>query len=236
MLVHYNKIIENEGICMPSSILLLEDDIQLSDTVKQFLEIKGYNVHVAYDGYQAEEIAYEKHIDLMLLDVKVPLMNGFDVLKNVRAEGKETPTIFITSLNSVEDVEKGFSVGCDDYIRKPFSLKELLVRVESLLKRTFGTHSDKILLEEGLFFDTKELILIKDEKKIPLKTKEFTLLSLFLKHPNELINYETINKTLWAYDELPSSGSLRTYIKRIRAVIGKEKIETIKNVGYRFVT
>ena len=236
MLVHYNKIIKNEGICMPSSILLLEDDIQLSDTVKQFLEIKGYNVHVAYDGYQAEEIAYEKHIDLMLLDVKVPLMNGFDVLKNVRAEGNETPTIFITSLNSVEDVEKGFSVGCDDYIRKPFSLKELLVRIESLLKRTFGIHSDKILLEEGLFFDTKELILIKDEKKIPLKTKEYTLLSLFLKHPNELINYETINKALWAYDELPSSGSLRTYIKRIRAVIGKEKIETIKNVGYRFVT
>ncbi len=228
--------IGNEGIGMPSSILLLEDDIQLSDTVKQFLEMKGYNVHVAYDGYQAEEIVYEKCIDLMLLDVKVPLMNGFDVLKHVRAEGKETPTIFITSLNSVADVEKGFAVGCDDYIRKPFSLKELLVRVESLLKRTFGTHRDKIFLEEGLFFDTKELILIQNGKKIPLKTKEFTLLSLFLKHPNELINYETINNTLWTYDESPSSGSLRTYIKRIRAVIGKEKIETIKNVGYRFVT
>jgi DNA-binding response OmpR family regulator len=107
---------------MTTSILLLEDDIQLNDTVKQFLELKGYEVYVAYDGLQAEEIAYEKHIDLMLLDVKVPQLSGFDFLKRIRNEGRETPAIFITSLNSVEDVEKGFALGCDDYIRKPFSL------------------------------------------------------------------------------------------------------------------
>jgi DNA-binding response OmpR family regulator len=136
----------------------------------------------------------------------------------------------------VENVEKGFDVGCDDYIRKPFALKELLVRVESLLKRTFGTHTEKIELDEGLFFDTKELLLIQDEKRVPLKTKELKLLSLFLQHVNELVTYEKINSALWEYDEEPSSGSLRTYIKTLRATIGKEKIETIKNIGYRFVS
>ena len=220
---------------MTTSILLLEDDIQLNDTVKQFLELKGYTVYVVYDGLQAEEIAYEKHIDLMLLDVKVPHLNGFDFLKNIRTEGNETPAIFITSLNSVEDVEKGFSLGCDDYIRKPFALKELLVRVESLLKRTFGTHDESISLGEGIVFDIKELVLSKYGEKIALKTKELKLLSLFLQHPNELLEYEKINETLWEYDEVASSGSLRTYIKTIRASIGKEKIETIKNIGYRFV-
>ncbi len=220
---------------MAISILLLEDDIQLSDTVKQFLELKGYDVYAAYDGIQAEEIAYEKHIDLMLLDVKVPNISGFEFLKQLRSEGKETPAIFITSLNSVEDVEKGFDLGCDDYIRKPFALKELSVRVDSLLKRTYGTHDDKIKVDEDLYFDMKEFILMRGEEKIPLKTKELKLLSLFLQHSDALLDYETINEALWEYDEEPSNGSLRTYIKRVRSAIGKEKIETIKNVGYRFV-
>jgi len=221
---------------MTQTLLLLEDDLQLSDTVKQFLELKGYKVYCAYDGLEAQTIAYEKHIDLMLLDVKVPHINGFEFLKKVRSEGKNMPAIFITSLNSVKDVEKGFSMGCDDYIRKPFALKELLVRIESLLKRSFGTHDDKIALGKELLFDQKEMLLTKNGRKIPLKTKELKLLALFLQHSNELLNYEIINGTLWEYDEEPSSGSLRTYIKTLRAAIGKEKIETLKNIGYRFVS
>ena len=220
---------------MTANILLLEDDLQLSDTVKQFLEFKGYEVHCAYDGFQAQDIVYEKRIDLMLLDVKVPQLNGFEFLRSVREEGKEIPAIFITSLNAVEDVEKGFDVGCDDYIRKPFALKELLVRVESLLKRSYGTHDEKIDLEKGLFFDTKELVLTRDDQRIPLKTKELKLLALFLQHQNELVTYETINAALWEYEEEPSAGSLRTYIKTLRSSIGKERIETVKNIGYRFV-
>ena len=88
---------------------------------------------------------------------------------------------------------------------------------------------------DDVYFDMKDFILIRGEEKIPLKTKELKLLSLFLQHSDELLEYETINEALWEYDEEPSYGSLRTYIKRIRAAIGKEKIETIKNIGYRFV-
>jgi DNA-binding response OmpR family regulator len=220
---------------MRPTILLLEDDLQLSDTVKQFLTLKGYDVWCAYDGLQAQEIMYEKHIDLMLLDVKVPHLDGFGLLKQVRGEGTEVPVIFITSLNSVEDVEKGFELGCDDYIRKPFALKELLVRIEALLKRSYGTHEEKVLIDEGLLFDTKELTLTANGERVSLKTKELKLMALFLQHPNELLSYDKIFEALWEYDESPSGGSLRTYIKTLRSVIGKEKIETVKNVGYRFV-
>lgn len=220
---------------MTQTILLLEDDIQLSDTIRQFLTFEGYEVLCAYDGLQAQDLAYEKHIDLMLLDVKVPHLNGFEFLKTIRSGGGKTPAVFITSLNSVKDVTQGFDSGCDDYIRKPFALKELLVRVESLLKRTYGTYDEKIDLDDSLQFDTKSLLLTRENKKVSLKTKELKLLALFLQYPGELLEYEKIFGALWEYDEEPSAGSLRAYIKTLRAVIGKEKIETIKNIGYRFV-
>ena len=220
---------------MTQTILLLEDDQQLSDTVKQFLEYQGYEVLCAYDGLQAQDIAYEKHIDLMLLDVKVPQQNGFDFLQTVREKGVKTPAIFITSLNAVEDVTRGFDIGCDDYIRKPFALKELLVRVESLLKRRYDTHEEQIDLGEGFFFNTKENLLIKDKQRVPIKTKEAKLLALFLENQNQLLNYDKIFERLWEYDEEPSSGSLRAYVKTVRMYLGKDNIETIKNVGYRFV-
>jgi len=220
---------------MKASILLLEDDQQLSDTMKQFLHYQGYEVFCAYDGLQAEDLAYEKQIDLMLLDIKVPHQDGFDFLQTLREKGVQTPAIFITSLNSVDDVTHGFDIGCDDYIRKPFALKELQVRVEALLKRRYGTHEEKIDLGEGLFFDTKENLLTQDNQRVPLKTKEATLLSLFLTYPNELLTYDKIFEYLWEYDEEPSAGSLRAYVKTVRTFLGKDNIETIKNVGYRFV-
>jgi len=219
---------------MTQTILLLEDDLQLSDTVKRFLELKGYEVQCAYDGLQAQEIMYEKHIDLMLLDVKVPYLSGFEFLKNARDEGNTIPAIFITSLNSVKNVTEGFDSGCDDYIRKPFALKELLVRVESLLKRSYGSYNERIELGDGLWFDTRSLLLMRGSQRVALKTKELKLLALFLQYPNELLEYEKIFEALWEYEEEPSSGSLRAYIKTLRAEIGKEKIETVKNIGYRF--
>ncbi len=220
---------------MTASILLLEDDQQLSDTVKQFLAFKGYTVHCAYDGFQAEEIAYEKHIDLMLLDVKVPHQSGYDFLQTLREEGVKTPAIFITSLNAVEDVTRGFDIGCDDYIRKPFALKELLVRVESVLRRRYDSYDDNIDLGEGVLFHTKENILTKNNERVAIKTKELKLLAFFLENPNELLHYDKINERLWEYDEEPSAGSLRAYVKTVRTFLGKDNIETIKNIGYRFV-
>jgi DNA-binding response OmpR family regulator len=219
-----------------ATLLLLEDDISLNKTIESFLTLNGFNVLSAYDGESALDIAYENSIDLMLLDVKVPKVNGFDFLKEIRKTDSKTPAIFITSLNSVEDVELGFNIGCDDYIRKPFALKELLVRINSQLNRAYGSKDSIIKIDNDLLFNTKEQILIKNNQKVALKNKEATLLALLLKHANELVDYELINKTLWNYEQEPSSGALRTYIRRLRAIVGKDKIETIKNIGYRFVS
>jgi DNA-binding response OmpR family regulator len=217
-------------------VLLLEDDMQLSETLRSFLTRQGYEVYCAYDGRQAQDIAYEKRIDVMLLDVKVPHIDGFRFLRETRMSGNDVPALFITSLNSVEDVEKGFKAGGDDYLRKPFALKELLVRIEALLKRRYATHDMRVRIDESKAFDTKEQILYHNGERVALKTKERKLLSLFLRYPDELLTYETIFAAVWEYDETPSNGSLRTYIKTLRALLGKERIETVKNTGYRFVS
>jgi len=216
-------------------ILLLEDDLQLSDTVKQFLEYSGYIVYPAYDASEAKDLLYEKSIDLLLLDVKVPHQSGFDFLQEVRDSGDFTPAIFITSLNAVDDVTRGFDIGCDDYIRKPFALKELLARVEAIIKRNFGSQKNRVNLGNGYSFDIKGYFLTHNENKVTLKTKETKLLSLFLQKPNELLSYEQIFEVLWEYDETPSQGSLRAYINTLRQLLGKEKIETVKHTGYRYV-
>ncbi len=220
---------------MQSKILLLEDDINLSDTIKQFLTHLQYEVIQAYDALAAEEYLYESHFDLMLLDIKVPYQNGIDLLFKLRSQGNDTPAIFITSLHTVSDVTRAFDAGCDDYIRKPFSLKELQVRIASLLKRRYGSYDTKIEINDRDYFDTKELSLYHDREKVKLKTKEIKLLKLFLSHPNETISKATIYETVWDYDETPNEGSLRTYIKVLRSHLGKQSIETVKNIGYRYV-
>ena len=221
---------------MQRKILLMEDDLQLSDTIKQFLEHHQYHILPAYDAEHARDILYETDIDLMLLDIKVPKQSGFDLLSQLREEGNDIPAIFITSLHSVEDVSRGFDAGCDDYIRKPFALKELLVRVESQLKKRYGSREEAVELGKGLHFYPKEFRLTQEGKTVPLKGKEERLLSLFVEHPDQLLTYDTIFSALWDYDESPSAGSLRTYIKTLRSYLGKNRIETVKNIGYRFVS
>jgi DNA-binding response OmpR family regulator len=220
---------------MTQRIFLLEDDVQLHATVKQFLQLRGYEVVSAYDARQARDALYEHAVDLMLLDVKVPHQNGIDLLTDLRKEGHKAPAIFITSLSGADDVERGFAAGGDDYIRKPFALKELSVRIEALLRRTYGSRESKIDLRDGLTFDTESLLLMRDNQTVPLKTKELKLLSLFLKNVNELIEYERIYQALWEWDEEPNPASLRTYVNTLRSELGRERIETIKNTGYRFV-
>ena len=135
---------------MKSKILLLEDDPNLSDTVCDYLEEKGFEVICVYDGEEALSSIYENCFDLLLLDVNVPNKNGFEVLKEVRKENKSTPAIFITSLNSMDSLEQGYSSGCDDYIRKPFELKELLIRIQTILKREFSHKSESINITETI--------------------------------------------------------------------------------------
>jgi DNA-binding response OmpR family regulator len=220
-----------------SKILLLEDDANLNETVTEFLTEQGHDVVSVYDGYEAQEKLYESKYDLLLFDVNTPGINGFELLKEAREGDVVAPAIFITSLDSVDDLEKGFESGCDDYIRKPFALKELLIRVETLLKRGFFHEAKEVIeISSTIVYDIKNNELIKDEKSISLGKKESILLKLFMKAEGEVLAHERIYKHLWDYDEEPSDTALRTYIKNLRKMIGKERIVSIKKQGYKFVT
>ena len=220
---------------MKAKILLLEDDLTLSETVVDFLEEHDFEVITAYDGEEASDLIYENQFDLFLLDVNVPLINGFELLKQKRDEGVKTPAIYITSLNSIDSLEDGYNSGCDDYIRKPFVLKELLFRIENILKRGFFHETNtRITIKENIEYDTESNLLFINAKQASLNTKESTLLKLFLQNQEEVLSHERIQDALWTYEETPSENALRTYIKNIRKLIGKEKIVSIKKLGYRF--
>ncbi|MEA1880535.1 MAG: response regulator transcription factor [Campylobacterota bacterium] len=217
-------------------ILLLEDDANLNETVTEFLEDEGHDVVSVFDGYEAQEKLYESKYDLLLLDVNTPGINGFDLLKEVRKEEVLAPAIFITSLDSVNDLEQGYNSGCDDYIRKPFALKELKIRVETLIRRGFFHDTKELInISSSVFYDIKNNELIIDDKIIALGNKESKLLKLFMKTEGEVLSHERIYQHLWDFDEEPSDTALRTYIKNIRKIIGKDRIVSIKKQGYKFM-
>ena len=220
-----------------SKIFLLEDDANLNETVTEFLEEQGYDVTSAYDGYEAQEKLYESKYDLLLLDINIPGINGFDLLKEAREGNVLAPAIFITSLDSISDLEKGYKSGCDDYIRKPFLLKELKIRVETLLRRGFF-HDVKeyISISATASYDIQNNELLINSEVISLGHKEAKLLKLFLKNEGEVIVHDRIYNHLWDFDEEPSDTALRTYIKNLRKHIGKECIVSIKKQGYKFIT
>ncbi|MDO9304342.1 MAG: response regulator transcription factor [Sulfuricurvum sp.] len=218
-----------------AKLLLLEDDPNLSESVSEYLNEQGYDVVCVYDASSAEDTLYEQKFDLLLLDVNVPNGNGFSLLKNSRAEGNSTPAIFLTSRNAMDDVEEGFASGADDYLRKPFALKELLLRIQTILKRSFyHPISESIDLGDGITYDTINQVLKINGVEQNLQLKEHKLLKLFLQHKGELLIHEVIMEHLWDFDETPSDGSLRTYIKTLRKLLGGERIVSHKRLGYQF--
>lgn len=222
---------------MKAKILLLEDDLTLSETIVDFLQENNFEVKTAYDGEQASDIIYEEKFDIFLLDVNVPLLNGFELLKQKRDEGVQTPAIYITSLDSIDSLETAYNSGCDDYIRKPFVLKELLFRVETILKRNFFHElNPKIKLADNIEYDTESNLLFVNSQLVKLNIKESSLLKLFLQSKGEVLTHERIHDELWTFEETASESALRTYIKNLRKIIGKEKIVSIKKLGYRFTS
>jgi len=221
---------------MNIKLLLLEDDTQLSEIIAEFLEENDCTVTVASDGQEAMDRIYEERFDILLLDVKVPYINGFDLLSKVRAEGNETPAIFLTSLNSMDDLSKAFESGCDDYLKKPFELRELLLRVKTISKRAFFHKSDeKIDIGNGVSFDISSSKIIKDGVSVTLSKKESVILKLLVKNRGKIVTPQMIFENAWDYEDEPSEMSLRTYIKNIRKIIGKELIENARGQGYMLV-
>ena len=210
--------------------------MELNDTVAQFLRHNQFEVIQSFDAEDAKNKIYENHFDLWLFDVKVPQQDGIDLLEELRGNGTDVPAIFITSLHGVDDATRGFDAGCDDYIRKPFALKELLARIEAVIKRRYAMSEDAVRIGENCSFDPLNYKLVVDGKTVGIKPKEAKLLALFLQNPDKILTKEEIFENLWDYDEIPNEGSLRTFVKILRKAIGKERIETVKEVGYRYVS
>ena len=216
-------------------ILLLEDDIGLGDIMSEYLQDNDFELDLVYDGEEALDKAYETRYDLYIFDVNVPAIKGFDLLKMLRDNGDVTPTIFVTSLNDIEDVSKGFESGADDYLKKPFELAELLLRIKNIQKRSFTQQRSNIIqIDKDITFDIDKEILYTGEKSVSLPQKELKLLKHFLKHPNKIVTFDDLNSVLWDYDETASSESLRAHIKNLRKHLTKDMIQNLRGLGYRF--
>lgn len=217
-------------------ILLLEDDILLNEIISEHLESKNYDVVSIFNGDEAQTILYEKTFDLLLFDVNVPNINGFELLDELRQREIKTPAIFITSLDMIDDVEKGFNVGCNDYIKKPFELRELDLRIENI-KKLFNISPDSIIeISKDVYLDAKNLIIKKENKNIHLAQKECDVLQYLIKNSNKHVSIDELSLNVWSYEDAPIASTIRTYIKNLRKILGDEFISNTRGVGYRFNT
>lgn len=206
-------------------ILLLEDDLILNEIIEEYLISQEHEVITAFSGNEAQDYLYSQIFDLLILDVNVPFVSGFELLKELRTQNIKTPTIFITSLNMVEDMQKGFDSGCDDYLKKPFELKELDLRINNI-KRLFNiTPKELINISKDTFLDIQNLLIIKNNQKIHLAKKECEVLQ-YLINSSKTVSIEELSLNLWAYEDNPNDSTIRTYIKNLRKILGEEKIKT----------
>ncbi len=188
-------------------ILLLEDDIFLSDLLQEHLLERGYAVVHCMDGDEAYETIHSGHIDILLLDINIPGIKSSELLKLLREQKINTPAIFITSLNSAKDVKEGFAIGADDYIKKPFEFEELDARLEHIIK--IYNLDQKVFTIGDITFHPEKKLFIKDGKNINLSTKENNLLYYFFTYPNRTITKEELIANLW--EEIPTDTAIRTF-------------------------
>jgi len=215
-------------------ILLLEDDEILNDVIASALKEKGNDVISVYDGEEAEEAICENSFDLLLLDVNVPNISGFKLLKNLRQDNIHTPAIFITSLDDTEDLNEGFKSGCDDYIKKPFKFKELELRIDNIkrLYKLDKNHVAQIFVD--CVYDFNTATITKNNQEFVLSKKELKVFEYLLKNKKRAISIDELGLNVWTYDDRPTDSTIRTYIKNFRKLLGEDCITTIKGVGYCF--
>lgn len=220
-----------------NKILVLEDEPMLQDMIKSYLESSDFKITVCDNYDEALDLAYENKFDLFIFDVKIIGGSGFELLKELRSSGVNTPCIFETSLNGIDDITAGFNSGCDDYIKKPFELAELKLRVENILKRNFShiAKNELIKIDDEIEFDMIKKCLLKDGVEVNLAKKEIELLVLFLQNKGRILSRDTIYSSIWGYDETPSELSLRVYISNLRKIIGANKIISHSKTGYEYV-
>ncbi len=214
-------------------VLLLEDDTLLNEIIEEFLLDLNYEVVTTYDGQDALEAIYENRFDLLLLDVNVPSINGLDLLKSLKENSIDIPTIYITSLHTSNDMKNGFEAGADDYIKKPFHLSELELRINNIKRLRQIESNGKTKLSDTIEYDFDSKILLNNGISSRLSKIEAKVFEYLLKNKNKAVSIEEIANNNWVYDEAPTDTTIRTYIKNLRKILGKDRILNIKAIGYK---
>jgi len=214
-------------------VLLLEDDYLYNISIKEYFEDLEFIVDSFDNGNEAYDALYENYYDLLLLDVRVPGMCGYEILKLIRDEGNKTPVIIITSLTDTKNLTMGYEYGCNDYLKKPFDLIELRYRVDNVVKNLcFKSNEKAIVLKDTFRFDIEKKSLFQGDDLVVLGQKEQAVISFLVQRRGFFVSIESLHENIWQNRDI-SYADIRMCIKRIRDKTSKEFIENKRYVGYR---
>jgi len=210
-------------------ILLLEDDTIIAEQIQVYFELCDHKVDLYDNGLSLLENANPASYDIMLLDINTPGLSGLEVLKEFRDLSIDTPAIFVTAMSDIEYLKDAYSTGCNDYVRKPFDIAELELRIEQLVKENAQTH---INISKYYTFDMKEEKLYHKEKEVHLNEKERSLIYLLLKNRSNTVSKETIKTYVWDGQDV-CDNTLRTKIKKLRDKLDENFIQSLRGAGYK---
>lgn len=217
-------------------ILLVEDDRGVSPFIKKGLQEKGYVVDAAFDGEEGFHLALSQTYDLIILDILLPEMNGYEVLKNIREKEVLTPVICLTAKDEKEDIVQGLELGADDYLVKPFSFTELLARIKAVLRRGKKDAEQSKLNVGDLTLDLMNRTAYRNGTEIELSSREFLLLEYLMRNAEQILTRTMILENVWGYNFDPSSNIIDVHVNHLRVKIDKDfpkkLIHTIKGSGY----
>ncbi len=218
-------------------ILLAEDEPSLGQIIKESLETRNFNVSLATDGEVAYKMFKEQDFDILVLDVMMPKKDGFTLTKEIRKENNEVPILFLTAKSQAKDVVEGFTIGGNDYLKKPFSMEELIVRIHNLLSR--NTSKPKATLLGEFTFDlSKQFLQYKNEEKITVTHREAHLLHHLLKNKNQVLDRSKVLKELWGDDDFFNARSMDVFITKLRKKLKKDEniqIVNVRGFGYKLI-
>ena len=220
-----------------STVLIVEDEARIASFLTKGLRAAGFTPRVVARGGEAVETALQGGVDLILLDVGLPDIDGFEVLERLRGQGVRTPIIMLTARSSVSDRVAGLENGADDYMPKPFSFEELVARIRLRLHPpTAESAADRTLLEHGgLALDLRTRRVSVDGRWVDLSAREFSLAETFMRHPGQVLSREQLLARVWGLDFDPGSNVVDVYVSYLRGKLGKNRLETVRGVGYRLV-
>ena len=214
-------------------ILLLEDDPVLGDIVSTYLT-EFYEVSHAFDAKEAQGLIDENRYDLFIFDINVPVKSGIALLEELRSFNNTTPAIVVTAYADTKHLKASFEAGAHDYIKKPFDLEELKLRVEKSRVLFHIEQEETISLSLNIFYYPQQYLVKKNGKEIGLRPKEVQILNYFIAHPHRVISQDELVQNIWEFDSLPTDATLRSYIRKLREIIGVSKITTQRGLGYRY--